>query len=88
MQSGCFACHAQTAAHLAVSAAREKGIRVDERAAVERQKQITSTLVSAGAVVMESRGGGDDALYEAEALARAGQMGSARCSILHRISGP
>jgi ankyrin repeat protein len=72
VQGGCFACHAQPAASFAAAAARAKGVRVDEDAARERQKQITFELVSAGPKLMEGAGGGDTALYAAEALSRNG----------------
>jgi len=72
VQGACFACHAQTAAHFAAGAARAKGIRIDEHAASERQKQITFTFASAGPSLMEGRGAGDTALYIMEALARTG----------------
>jgi hypothetical protein len=48
-----------------------KGIRVDEDAARERQKQITFELVSSGPRLMET-GGGDPPLYAADALSRNG----------------
>jgi ankyrin repeat protein len=39
-QSGCFACHAQNMTSVAVAAARENGIAVDERAAAEQSKVV------------------------------------------------
>jgi len=72
VQGACYACHAQSAAHFAAGAARAKGIRIDEHAASERQKQMTFTFASAGPSLMEGRGGGDTALYILEALARTG----------------
>jgi ankyrin repeat protein len=74
-KSGCFACHEQPPGEFAASAARAKGIPVDERASRERRLQITSTLVSSGPVQLEGAaaiGGADNNLYSVEALVRAG----------------
>jgi ankyrin repeat protein len=72
VQGACYACHAQSAASLAAGAARAKGIRIDEHAAGERQRQMTFTFAAAGPRLMEARGAGDGALYMVEALARTG----------------
>jgi N-acyl-D-amino-acid deacylase len=69
-RSGCFACHAQVSADFAVSAARKKGIPVDEQAAWERLQQSTSGLVAAGPAIMERQLAGDGFLYLMEALGR------------------
>jgi len=74
VQGACYACHAQSAAHFAAGAARAKGIRIDEHAAGERQKQMTFTFASAGPRLMEARGAGDTARYILEALARTGYL--------------
>jgi ankyrin repeat protein len=73
LKSGCFACHAQVSADFAVSAARSKGVTVDEGAAKERLLQSTSTPMSVGPGIMEYPNGGDDGfLYLMEALGRTG----------------
>jgi N-acyl-D-amino-acid deacylase len=72
VQGACYGCHAQSAASLAAGAARAKGIRIDEHAAGERQRQTTFTFAAAGPRLMEARGGGDTVLYTVETLARTG----------------
>jgi hypothetical protein len=74
-KSGCFACHEQPPGEFAASAARAKGIPVDEKASRERRLQITSMLVSSGPVQLEGAaaiGGADNNLYSVEALVRSG----------------
>ncbi len=71
-QTRCFACHEQPPAEFATSAARAKGIAVDETAAHDRVTQITSTI---NPVLLEGAaalGGADNNLYSAEALVRGG----------------
>jgi len=70
VQGGCYACHAQSAASLTAVAARAKGIRIDEHAAGERQRQMTFTFASAGPRLMEAHGASDTSLYVLEALAK------------------
>jgi ankyrin repeat protein len=74
VEGACVSCHAQPAANFADGAARAKGIRVDEQAASERQKQMTAGLVSAGPRAMEGLAGGDTSLYVLEALERTGYV--------------
>ncbi len=71
-KSGCFACHEQPAAEFAVSAARAKGIAVDEKASYERIRQITSTINPVALEGAAALGGADNNLYAVEALVRAG----------------
>jgi ankyrin repeat protein len=71
-KSGCFACHEQPAAEFAASAARAKGIAVDEKAEHERLLQITSTINPVQLEGAASLGGADNNLYAVEALGRAG----------------
>jgi hypothetical protein len=70
--SGCFACHAQPAADFAISAARRKGIPVDEQAAWKRLQQSTSGLTAAGPAIMERQLANEGFLYLLEALGRTG----------------
>ncbi len=72
VQGACYACHAQSAAGFAAAAAQAKGIRIDEHAAGERQKQMTFLFASAGPSLMEGRPAGDTVLYALETLARTG----------------
>jgi ankyrin repeat protein len=72
VEGGCVSCHAQPAANFAVGAARAKGIRVDESAAAERQKQIVSQFTASGPRVLEGQSGGDATMYFLEALKRTG----------------
>jgi ankyrin repeat protein len=74
VKGGCVACHAQIPAHIAVSAARTRGVAVDEKAAAERLQQLTVGLTAAGPAILDRQGfvGGDGALYFFEALARGG----------------
>jgi hypothetical protein len=71
-KSGCFACHEQPAAEFAASAARAKGIPVDEKAEHERLLQITSTINPVQLEGAAALGGADNNLYSVEALLRAG----------------
>jgi hypothetical protein len=71
-KSGCFACHEQPAAEFAASAARAKGIAVDEKASYERIRQITSTINPVALEGAAALGGADNNLYAVEALVRAG----------------
>jgi ankyrin repeat protein len=71
-KSGCFACHEQPAAEFAASAARVKGIPVDEKASHERIWQITSTINPVALEGAAALGGADNNLYAVEALLRAG----------------
>lgn len=83
-QSGCFACHEQVAADIAVTAARTKGITVDEKAAAERQRQ-TVGLNPSGPTAVEGPallGGADNALYAAEDLVRSGYAPDAQTDFL------
>ncbi|HTA45198.1 MAG TPA: ankyrin repeat domain-containing protein [Bryobacteraceae bacterium] len=69
-KSGCFACHEQPAATFAASAARAKGIPVNEKAFEERLLQITSTINPVQLEGAAALGGADNNLYSAEALVR------------------
>ena len=74
-KAACFACHEQLAADIAVTAARAKGIPVDEQAAKERRLQIIGTINSPGPSMTEGSlpmGGADNNLYAAESLVRTG----------------
>jgi len=71
-KAGCFACHEQPAAEFAVSAARAKGIAVDENAAHERIRQITSQMNPVALEGAAALGGADNNLYAVEALVRSG----------------
>ncbi len=71
-KSACFACHEQPPAEFATSAARAKGIPVDEKAEHERVLQITSTINLAALEGAAALGGADNNLYAVEALVRGG----------------
>jgi ankyrin repeat protein len=71
-KSGCFACHEQPAVLFAASAARAKGIAVDEKGFKERLSQITLTINPVQLEGAAALGGADNNLYSAEALVRAG----------------
>jgi ankyrin repeat protein len=74
-KAACFACHEQLPADIAVTAARAKGIPVNEQAAKERRLQIASTMNSPGPSMTEGSlpmGGADNNLYAAESLVRTG----------------
>ena len=70
-KSGCFACHEQPAVTFAESAARAKGVAVDDKAFRERLLQITSTINPVALEGAAALGGADNNLYAAEALVRA-----------------
>jgi hypothetical protein len=75
VNSGCFACHAQAATDFAVSAARARGIQVNEKAAHDRLQQVTALLNPAGPMLMERLeppGSPDTLVYVMESLARSG----------------
>lgn len=83
-RAACFACHEQPAADMAVTAARAKGIAVDENAARERRRQ-TVVLNATGPASLEGPallGGSDNNLYAAEGLLRAGYAPDARTDFL------
>lgn len=71
-KAGCFACHEQPAAEFAVSAARAKGIPVDENASHERIHQLTSGINPVALEGAAALGGADNNLYLVETLVRAG----------------
>jgi len=71
-KSGCFACHEQPAAIFATTAARARGIPVDEKGFRERLSQITLTINPVQLEGAAALGGADNNLYSAEALVRAG----------------
>lgn len=71
-KAGCFACHEQPAAEFAASAARARGIAVDEKLGHERLLQITSTINPVALEGAAALGGADNNLYAVEALVRAG----------------
>lgn len=71
-KSGCFACHEQPAVTFAESAARAKGITVDDAAFRERLLQITSTISGTALEGAAALGGADQNLYAVESLVRAG----------------
>ncbi|HEX5226834.1 MAG TPA: ankyrin repeat domain-containing protein [Bryobacteraceae bacterium] len=70
-KSGCFACHEQPAAEFAVSAARAKGIPVDENASRERVHLLASSINPVALEGAAALGGADNNLYLAETLVRA-----------------
>jgi ankyrin repeat protein len=63
VQGACYACHAHTPAHIAAAVARANGIHVDEAAASERQKQMTSGLLSRGPTLTMEGAAFDTAFY-------------------------
>jgi ankyrin repeat protein len=71
-KSGCFACHEQPAAEFAASAARAKGLPVDEKASHDRIHQITATINPVALEGAVALGGADNNLYLVETLVRAG----------------
>ena len=71
-RSNCFACHEQPAAAFAVSAARAKGIAVDEKASSERWAQLTAGVNATQLEGAAPLGGADNNLYLTEALVRSG----------------
>jgi ankyrin repeat protein len=71
-KAACFACHEQPAAEFAASAARAKGIAVDEKASEERIRQIAITINPVALEGAAALGGADNNLYAVEALVRAG----------------
>jgi len=81
-KAGCFACHEQPAAAIAVGAARAKGIAIDEVAASDRWKQLTSGLNASQLEGAAALGGADNNLYLAEALVRTGYMPDRKTDIL------
>ena len=83
-RGACFACHEQPAADIAVTAARAKGIAVDENAARERRRQ-TVGLNATGPASLEGPallGGSDNNLYAAEGLLRTGYEPDAQTDFL------
>ncbi len=73
VQSGCFACHAQSAAHFALAAAHWKGVAINEKLAAERLQQILGPGMPPGPILMERpQVFGDTILYALESLARSG----------------
>src|SRR5262249_25488022 len=74
VKSGCNACHAQGPAHFATTAAKAKGITIDENLATERIRQMLSTLPPAPIIMERPAGfaGGDSFFYALEALGRSG----------------
>jgi len=71
-QTKCFACHEQPPTEFAASAARAKGISIDEKAAQGRVAQITSTINLTALEGAAALGGADNNLYSVEALVRGG----------------
>ena len=81
-KAGCFACHEQPAAAIAVGAARTKGIVIDEKAASDRWAQLTSGLNASQLEGAAALGGADNNLYVAEALVRTGYTPDRKTDIL------
>ncbi|HUK43436.1 MAG TPA: ankyrin repeat domain-containing protein [Candidatus Bathyarchaeia archaeon] len=52
-ESGCVACHHQNLTALAVTAARKKGVRVDEEAAAEHLKVVTTQWMGAREMLLQ-----------------------------------
>lgn len=71
-KAACFACHEQPAVTFAASAARAKGIVVDDKAFQGRLSEITFTITPTQLEGAAALGGADNNLYSAEALVRAG----------------
>ena len=71
-QTKCFACHEQPPTEFAASAARAKGISIDQKAAQERVSRITSTINLSALEGAAALGGADNNLYSVEALVRGG----------------
>jgi len=69
---GCNACHAQVPAHFATAMARAKGIAIDEEAAKERLRQISTQTFLTGPMAMEGQVPAGGYFYPVEALARSG----------------
>lgn len=69
-EAKCFACHEQPAGQFAVSAARAKGIAVDEKASADRIRQIVATVSPVALEGAAALGGADNNLYSVEALVR------------------
>ncbi len=72
-KSGCYACHAQVVTDFAMSAARAKGVAVDEKASIARKLQTTIFLNLSGPGFMERQdlpGSPDIILFPLESLAR------------------
>ena len=81
-KAGCFACHEQPSAAIAVGAARGKGITIDEKAASDRWNQLTSALNASQLEGAAALGGADNNLYLAEALVRSGYTPDRKTDIL------
>ena len=81
-KAGCFACHEQPAAAIAVGGARGKGITIDEKAAGDRWTQLTSALNASQLEGAAALGGADNNLYLAEALVRSGYVPDHKTDIL------
>ncbi len=74
-QSGCVACHHQNLTAIAVTAARQKGIRVDEAAAAEHQRTVKFFLTGVLDFLLQRidlPGAPDIALYSLTGLAAEG----------------
>lgn len=75
VNGGCASCHHQNVTDFVVSAARTKGIQVDEKAAAERQKLYKAFFGSAGPMLLErmdTPDAPDLPLYSLAALAATG----------------
>jgi ankyrin repeat protein len=71
VKSGCFGCHAQSAAQFALAAAHVKGMTPDEKMSAERLQQILAPPVPPPPIIMERpHPFGDAILYALESLAR------------------
>jgi hypothetical protein len=81
-KAACFACHEQPAASFAVSAARAKGITVDEKATNERWTQLTSGLNASQLEGAAPLGAADQNLYVGEALVRSGYTPDRKTDVL------
>lgn len=81
-KSGCFACHEQPAAEFAASAARAKGIPVDEKASHDRIWQMTLSMNPVQLEGAAALGGADNNLYMAETLVRSGYQSNHTSDLL------
>jgi ankyrin repeat protein len=81
-KAGCFACHEQPAAAIAVGAASKKGIATDQKMTSERWNQLTTALNVSQLEGAAPLGGADNNLYLAEALVRSGYEPDRKTDVL------
>ncbi|HLW76618.1 MAG TPA: ankyrin repeat domain-containing protein [Bryobacteraceae bacterium] len=76
VEGGCASCHAENMAEIAVSVARTRGIRIDERGVADRQRMNRAEFQAAGPSLLERQdtpGSPDLPLYALAAMAAAHQ---------------